>query len=325
MEERTIVSFDYAIKYLLRDPSDHKILSGFLSELLGKKVRVEGILESEGVKSHKDAKINRLDVKARIGKGEMAVFEIQYRDLEDFFGKVLFDVSKAIVEQIPIGGRYNVKKVYSVNIAYYDVGAEREYLFTAKLSGFKGVHYNETVPFAQAYGLARPPRPKTDIHPEYFLLLPNKFDCEIRSKFDEWMYVLKKSAVKGEFTAEGLKEAAEKLDVLKMTLEEQREYERYMRNKTVLESEFDTAITKGEARGERRGRRKGKAEGLAEGMEKGRAEGMEKGLAEGMEKGLAEGEKRKAAEIAKAMKAAGIDAHTIAKITKLSASEIARI
>jgi predicted transposase/invertase (TIGR01784 family) len=82
-----------------------------------------------------------------------------------------------------------------------------------------------------------------------------------------------------------------------------------MANKSSVNSALYTSELKGHAAG--------KAEGLAEGMEKGRAEGMEKGLAEG--------EKRKAVEIARAMKAEGIDPNTIAKITKLTDTEIRRI
>jgi len=75
MEERTIISLDYAMKYLLRDKADFGILSGLLSELLEKKVTVDAILESESNKVDPDEKTNRLDLKARIDDGEVAVFD----------------------------------------------------------------------------------------------------------------------------------------------------------------------------------------------------------------------------------------------------------
>jgi hypothetical protein len=46
--ERTIISFDYAIKDILRDKANFDILSGFLTELLEKPVIVQEVLESEG-------------------------------------------------------------------------------------------------------------------------------------------------------------------------------------------------------------------------------------------------------------------------------------
>jgi hypothetical protein len=32
MADRTLISFDYAVKYLLREPEDYGILSGFLKD-----------------------------------------------------------------------------------------------------------------------------------------------------------------------------------------------------------------------------------------------------------------------------------------------------
>ena len=46
----------------------------------------------------------------------------------------------------------------------------------------------------------------------------------MRGRFDEWVYTLKKSTVRSDFTAAGLKEAAEKLDILKMTDEQRAAY-----------------------------------------------------------------------------------------------------
>jgi len=68
--DRTIISFDYAIKTILRQKANFGILSGFLSELLGKKVVVKEILESESNKIDPKDKINRLDLKAKSAKGK---------------------------------------------------------------------------------------------------------------------------------------------------------------------------------------------------------------------------------------------------------------
>ena len=288
MEERTIISFDYAIKYLLRDKADFGILSGFLTELMGRDIVVVSIMESESNKADPTEKTNRVDLKARIDGGELVVFEFQFHQTVDFFGRVLYGVSKAIIEQVASGDIYGVRKVYSINIAYYDMGAERDYLFHGKFDGCKGVHYaNECIGF-KAFD-----EPENDIHPEYYLIVPKRFDGQMRSLFDEWVYVLQTSAVRDDFTAAGIAEAKIKLDLLRMSPDERQRYETYLANKSSVNSALYTSELKGHA------------EGLAEGMEKGRAE----------EKTV----------IAKAMKAESIDANTIAKITKLSADEIARI
>jgi len=308
--ERTIISFDYAIKNILRDKANFDILSGFLTELLDKQVAVQEILESEGNKSAANNKINRLDLKAKINNGEIAVFEIQFFDQIDFLGKILFNACKAVVEQVSSGETFDIKKVYSINIAYFDLGARKEYVFQARLMEFIGIHFNETIPFSQNLN---PPLPANDLHPEYYLILPNKFDEQMRNKFDEWVYVLKNSAVKSEFTAAGIQAASEKLDVLKMTPQERAEYERAKIELMTQKCQLYTAELKGKAEG----LAQGKAEGLAEGKAKGKAEG----LAEGEAKGKVEANK----ETARKMKALGLSPEQIAEVTGISLDGIAAL
>ena len=299
--ERTIISFDYAIKDILRDKANFDILSGFLTELLERSVTVQEVLESEGGTKSKDEKMNRLDLKAKIDDGELAVFEIQFFDHIDFLGKMLFNACKAVVEQISSGDLYDVKKVYSVNIAYFSMGAKHEYVFVANLTEFKGLHFDEVIPFSQ--NLDPNSDVRIDIHPEYFLILPKKFVEEdeneksgkkvkkvekvrtTKSKFDEWVYVLKHSAVKSDFTAAGIQAAGEKLNVLKMTPEQRAEYEADQQAKMTHKSQLYTA----ELKGEKRGRDEGEAIGLKKGLKKGEAIGLEKATVEAVIRGRKKG------------------------------------
>ena len=325
--ERTIISFDYAIKDILRDKANFDVLSGFLTELLEKPVSVLEILESEGGTKSRDDKINRLDLKAKIDDGELAVFEIQYFDQIDFLGKVLFNACKAVVEQISSGDLFDIKKVYSVNIAYYDIGAKNEYVFVASLNEFKGVHLDEVIPFSQNLD----PRSDIvkDIHPEYFLILPKKFDEKIRDeyghvvsdifkegtadKFDEWVYVLKNSMVKSDFTAAGIQAAGEKLDVLKMTPQQRAIYDREKIMDMSQKSQYYTAELKGEIRGEAIGLVKGEAIGLVKGEAIGLVKGRTEGEAIGLEKAAINSHK------------AGLSIDTISSITGLSCEQIIEI
>ena len=51
---------------------------------------------------------------------------------------------------------------------------------------------------------------------------------EVHDELDEWIYFFKTGEVKDEFTAPGLTEAKEKLDKLKLTPEERKEYEAFL-------------------------------------------------------------------------------------------------
>jgi predicted transposase/invertase (TIGR01784 family) len=299
--DRTIISFDYAIKHVLRDKANFGILSGFLSELLERKVTVFDLLESESNKDDDEAKVNRIDLKAKIDGGEIAIFEIQCYRQADFFGKVLYGVSKAVTEQISGGGKYDIKKVYSISIAYYDLGAKSDYIFLAKMAGFKGLHTEELIRFAHP---APPADAAADIHPEYYLILPKMFDENIQNKFDGWIYTLKTSKVKSGFTASGIQEAGVKLATLKMEPAERKAYERFQEVKANEESILDTYRMDGIAEGRAEGEARGRAEERAAMKEKMNAE------RNGM---------------VKKMKTENIDDVIIAKITGLTVEEIRRL
>ena len=54
--DRPLVSFDWAIKKLLRNKADHIIVEGFLTSLLGKKIKFSHLNESEANKETFDDK-----------------------------------------------------------------------------------------------------------------------------------------------------------------------------------------------------------------------------------------------------------------------------
>ena len=68
-EERTWVSFGWAIKRLLRDKANYAILEGFLTTLLGKEIKVKKFTKSESdkyPKAFRVAKFQRMESKMRI-------------------------------------------------------------------------------------------------------------------------------------------------------------------------------------------------------------------------------------------------------------------
>jgi len=211
-----------------------------------------------------------------------------------------------VVEHVSKGDDYHIKKVYMISVAYFDIGAKRDYMFTAKMSGFKGVHCNESIPFAQNSYLEPSGAPKTDIHPEYYLILPEMFGEQVKSGADEWVYTLKTSVVKKEFKAAGIQEAGKKLDELKMTPKERAAYDRYLMASHDGDAMMKTAVMKGIAKGRKEGEAKGRKEGETAGLMKGRKEGEAAGLR----------------KTALAMKEKGFDIGTIAEITGLPVDTI---
>ena len=63
------IRFDWAVKRMLRDKANFDVLEGLINVLLGEKITIEEILESEGNQDAVDDKFNRVDIKARDANG----------------------------------------------------------------------------------------------------------------------------------------------------------------------------------------------------------------------------------------------------------------
>ena len=122
------IRFDWAIKRLLRQKANFGVLEGLLTVLLNEEVKIVEILESESNQLTADDKFNRVDIKAKNSKGEIIIVEIQNTRELYYLERILYGVAKAITEHISLGERYyEVKKIYSVSILYFDIGRGEDY------------------------------------------------------------------------------------------------------------------------------------------------------------------------------------------------------
>lgn len=226
-----LVHFDWAIKNLLRSKANFDILEGFLSELLKTSVRIETLLESESNKNDKEDRSNRVDLLVLTETKEHVIIEIQASMEWEYLSRILYGASKAVTEYIQAGQPYkNVRKIISVSIVFFNLGRGEDYVYHGTTE-FRGTHQHDILQLGdneqKAYGLEKTP---SDIFPEYYLIKVNQFNERIKDKFDEWVYFLKTETIQPTFSAQGIRSAAKKLDVLSLTEEERRAYERYEEN-----------------------------------------------------------------------------------------------
>ena len=330
MKERTLVSFDWALKRLLRDKANFVVLEGFLTTLLKTEIRIEKLLESEGNKDREDSKYNRVDLLAENGSGELLLIEVQGEAEFAYFQRMLFGASKLVTEYVNSGQNYdNVKKVYSINIVYFDLGQGDDVVYHGKTE-FRGIHNGKVLQLSPYMKQRFAVDEVYQLYPEYFVLKVNDFNRWSKVPLDQWLYFLSTSEIPDDASAPGLVEAREKLRLIQMSREEQLAYDRYMMDRAILRNTMTTAEEeghfKGRAEGLAEGRTKGLAEGrtkgLAEGLAKGRTEGLAEGLAKGRTKGLEEGLAKGIQSVAKTMKNAGKSIDEIAAMTGLDRSII---
>jgi len=245
MKER-LVRFDWAMKKLLRNKANFEILEGFLSELLLRDVKIQSILESESNKQTSDDKHNRVDLLTEIDGSELVLIELQVEGQYDYFHRMVYGTSKLITDYMDAGFSYEkVRKVLSINIVYFDLGHGEDYVYKG-LTDFRGIHNNDLLNLS-AMQKKEFINLKTvaDIFPEYYILKVNGFNDIAKNNLDEWMYFLKNSEIKSEFTAKGLEKAAVELDILKLSKEDRSEYESYIEDRRVTESSVKTSWIEG--------------------------------------------------------------------------------
>lgn len=292
-----LIRFDWAMKRLLRDKVNHGILEGLITTLLNKKIRIQKLLESESNQDDADDKYNRVDILAEDENGGLYLIEVQNETEFAYFQRMLFGTSKLVTEYIKRGQGYeNIRKVYSINIVYFNIGCGTDIVYHGKTE-FRGIHNNELLNLSTFQKQKFEVSEVSELYPEYYILKVNDFNHWSKVPLEQWIYFLNTGEIPDDATAPGLNEAREKLQLERMTKAEQNAYYHHLDNVVVLRDNIYTA----------------------------RNEGRIDGLAEGRAEGRAEGEKKAKREIAKQLKAMGLTADKIADATGLTLKEIEAI
>ena len=282
MPQRRLISFDWAMKKLLRSKANFEILEGFLSELLKEDIRILEILESESNKEDQRDKFNRVDLKVKNQKNELVIIEVQYEREFDYLQRVLFGTSKVIAEHLQESDPYaKVVKVISVNILYFDLGHGEDYIYHGSTI-FKGLHNQDMLELSAEQQELYKKSNIYEIFPEYYLIKVNNFNDIAKDKLDEWIYFLKNEEIKEDFKAKGLEKAKLELDILKLAKPERLAYESYQDDLHLQASMFESSYTVGVMKGEKRGLVTGKIEGRIEGKLEGKLEVALRLTAKGM-------------------------------------------
>ncbi len=298
---RKLISFDWAVKKILRSKANFGILEGFLSELLKEDIKIKQLLESESNKDTSISKFNRVDLLVENTKGELIIIEVQNQRQMDFMQRMLYSTSKLVVEHIIEGNPFEeIKKIISVNIVYFDLGQGDDYLYKGKTE-FIGLNKNDSLKLSDKQKILFKKEELSSIFPEYYIIKVNNFNDVAKNTLDEWIFFLKNEEIKDNFSAKGLSEAKQKLDILKLSKAEREIYEAYQFELHYQASMFLSTYTLGNI------------------------EGNIKGRAEGREEGREIGELNKAKEIAIKAKQNNLSIDTIITLTGLNDEDIQQL
>ena len=243
------VRFDWAVKRMLRDKANFAVLEGLITVLTGEVVKIEELFEGVGSRDLADDKFNRVDIKAKNVKGEIILVEMRITRELYYRQRIVLGIPKALTEHNEFDLMYeNAKKVYSINILYFDLGRGSDYLYHGK-TVFTGVHTNDLleVNIKEAEELRM--RVPQDIFPEYYIIRVNEFNSVATTPIEEWLDYLKNNRIKDDTSTPGLREARQKLLYMTMSDKERRAYDEHMDDIMVQNDVLDTAKMEGRAEG----------------------------------------------------------------------------
>lgn len=229
-KNRKLISFDWAIKRILRSKANFEILEGFLSELLKEDIEILEILESESNKDARYDKSNQVDIKVKNSNNEIVIIEIQYSREADYMQRILYGTSKVIVEHMQEGFAYSdVKKVISISVLYFDFGDGDDYIYKGT-TNFEGIHTHTKLYLSQLQQDMYKTNEINKIYPEYYLIKVKNFNDNAKDTLDEWIDFLKNETIPEHPKAKGLLKAKETLDYLNMPDDERIDYNRRQKN-----------------------------------------------------------------------------------------------
>ena len=182
---RRLISFDWAMKRLLRSKAHFGILEGFLSELLREDIRILEIMESESNKDTAVEKQNRVDLEAQC-RGEIILIEVQYQRQFDYLQRILHSTARyGGGKDLQEGQPYDaVVKVISVSILYFDLGQGQDYVYHGA-TRFVGLHQHDELQLSDAQQELYRRHEPHELFPEYYLIKVNQFDDVARDSLDE--------------------------------------------------------------------------------------------------------------------------------------------
>ncbi|TDG95653.1 PD-(D/E)XK nuclease family transposase [Cardinium endosymbiont of Culicoides punctatus] len=333
MLEKPLISFDYAIKYLLRNKGDYDIIEGFISALLHtrgyKPVRINALLDGESNKEAADLKRSIADLVVEDIDGNKYIVEIERAFTLHFMHKACFNSSRLVVDSIFGNQDYtSIKKIFHISILYFATKELNQPIYHGKtiIHSIDKEHPVDMRIVNQ--GLIA--YEHHNVFPEYFFISVPSFNNVIHNEIDEWLYFMKHSDVGQDFKSPYMQKVADRLNVLKMDTAERNNYYYYVKKAIEADDTLSSAKIEGERvgieKGEKIGIEKGKQEGEKIGLEKGKQEGekigLEKGKQEGEKIGLEKGKQAALHATALKMLTLGMDIDTIASITMLSKEEI---
>ncbi|WP_341749497.1 Rpn family recombination-promoting nuclease/putative transposase [Candidatus Tisiphia endosymbiont of Sialis lutaria] len=249
---KQLVSFDYAIKYLLKDKGDYSIVEGFISALLKTKgykdIKIISLLESESNKEDSKSKRSLADLIVEDEEHHKYIIEIERTVKDSFIHKACFNTARLIVDNLAQREDYTqIIKIFHISLLYFPIGSGNGTIYHGKTI-IHEIESNERLTIHIKNKETHEIFDATNILPEYFYISVPLFNDRLEKEIDDWLHVLKYDEVPPTYHSPYMSQVAEKLNILKMTPEERANYSYYRKKLYNDRDELQGAEARGEAK-----------------------------------------------------------------------------
>ncbi|NBT86025.1 MAG: hypothetical protein EBT45_05965, partial [Alphaproteobacteria bacterium] len=245
--DKPLISFDYAIKYLLKDKGDYSIVEGFISALLKTKgykdVKIIALLEPESNKEDSKNKRSLADVIVEDQDHHKYIIEIERNVKDSFIHKSCFNTSRLIVDNLAQREDYTqIIKVFHISLLYFPVGKGSGAIYHGKTI----IHEIETQERLSVHMKSQETDQvfdATDILPEYFYISVPLFNDRLEREIDDWLYVMKYDKVPETFHSPYMQQVSEKINSLNEQEEKKRkEFEALAKENNIEINDMNSLI-----------------------------------------------------------------------------------
>ena len=257
-----LISFDYAVKFLLKNKEGYSVVENFLSALLEKvgypKIKIIGVRDPENQKSFVSTKITIPDILVEDETGKRYLVEIERDHFADAVYKANYNTSYSTIHDFLDSGDKTfskIRKVVHISILYDNYRVAKDYLYHGKIEP-KGVNDQSALVIYKHKN--RKKYNTVEDLPEYFFVFPDNFHETFKDKFDEWMNLLKSGEVREEAleTFSDFKDVEQRMSYLNLTEEERLAYDKDVADRVKREAQLEDK----EEMGKNIGRAEGKQE-----------------------------------------------------------------
>jgi predicted transposase/invertase (TIGR01784 family) len=249
--DKPLVSFDYAIKYLLKDKGDYGIVEGFISALLKTKgykdIKIVALLETESNKEDSKSKRSLADLIVEDEDHHKYIIEIERNVKDSFIHKACFNTSRLIVDNLAQREDYTqIIKIFHISLLYFPIGKGNGAIYHGKTI-IHEIETNEKLSVHIKNQETGEVFDATDILPEYFYISVPLFNDRLEKEIDDWLHVMKYDEVPKNYHSPYMVQVAEKLSILKMTPEERANYSYYQKKLYNDRDELQAAEARGKS------------------------------------------------------------------------------